>query len=140
MGAILDVYSTEEQVVRRSIMSEVLRALSGLRQVKTIRSFTGKWFVICIALCSSYVASVAQNLRFEYLGVEEGLSHPGVFSIIQDSQGFMWFGTAEGLNRYDGYTFKTYKKDIADSTSISGNWIESLLEDRTGKILSLIHI
>ena len=45
--------------------------------------------------------------------------------MIQDSQGFMWFGTEGGLNKYDGYTFTVYENDPRDPGSISDNWVQS---------------
>ena len=59
---------------------------------------------------------------FEHLSLKEGLSQGTVFAIYQDSKGFMWFGTRTGgLNKYDGKSFKVYKQDPEDSTSIGGN-------------------
>ena len=51
--------------------------------------------------------------------------------ILQDSRGFMWFGTEDGLNRYDGYTFKIYKPDPDEPNSLSDRWIR-LVEDKDG--------
>ena len=66
--------------------------------------------------------SFAQSeIRFKKLSIEHGLSQSTVETIIQDQSGFMWFGTEDGLNRYDGYQFRIYKNDPDDSTSISNN-------------------
>lgn len=72
------------------------------------------------------------TLRFERLTVEDGLSQSKIHTIFQDRQGFMWFGTNEGLNRYDGYTFTVYKFDPDDPTSISDNVVYAIHEDSTG--------
>jgi ligand-binding sensor domain-containing protein len=64
-----------------------------------------------------------EDLSFEHIGVEEGLSNEKVTAILQDSKGYIWFGTFDGLNKYDGYTFTKYKFDPLDSNSISQNWI-----------------
>ena len=75
-----------------------------------------------------------QHIKFEHLSVEHGLSHSGVLCILQDSKGFLWFGTADGLNRYDGYTFRVYKHDPEDPHSWSKNLVESIYEDRSGEL------
>lgn len=72
--------------------------------------------------------------RIQTYSVEDGLSQSSIWCIMQDSQGFMWFGTADGLNRFDGYTFKVYRHDASDSTSLRSNTVWSLLEDRHGTI------
>lgn len=64
-----------------------------------------------------------------YLGIEHGLSNNAVTSIYQDKNGFMWFGTYDGLNQYDGYTFKTFKNQLKDSTSLINNWIVTIQGD-----------
>jgi len=79
--------------------------------------------------------SYSQDIKFEHLSTENGLSSNGVTSIIQDQQGFMWFGTYDGgLNKYDGYTFTVYKNIPGDSTSLSNNRINVLYEDRSGQL------
>lgn len=72
------------------------------------------------------------DVRFEHLTQEQGLSNNLVIAIVQDHQGFMWFGTHDGLNKYDGYQITPYRHDPSDSTSLSSNWIESLLVDQAG--------
>lgn len=82
-----------------------------------------------------YLASLqtfSQTLKANYLGVEDGLSQSAVFSILQDRQGYMWFGTRDGLNRYDGYTFKVYRNEAQNPNSISGGNISALFEDEAG--------
>src|SRR6185369_4618071 len=71
-------------------------------------------------------------LRFDRISIEQGLSQSSVHAMIQDSRGFMWFGTEDGLNRYDGYAFKTYKPDPDVPTSLSDRWITSITEDKDG--------
>ncbi len=71
-----------------------------------------------------------ENIKFNRIGVDDGLSQGTIYSICQDYLGFMWFATENGLNRYDGYTFKVYKHNIRDENSISSNLITYLLEDR----------
>ncbi|CAN5506333.1 two-component regulator propeller domain-containing protein [soil metagenome] len=74
------------------------------------------------------------DLRFEHLSTQDGLSHNAVLSIHQDKEGFMWFGTEDGLNKYDGYTFKHYKADPKDpGNTLYSNYIYDLFEDSKGR-------
>jgi len=74
------------------------------------------------------------DIRFERISLEQGLSQGTIWAIIQDSKGFMWFGTADGLNKYDGYSFTIYNHDPRDSTSISNNTIIAICEDKSGTL------
>ena len=76
-----------------------------------------------------------KNPRFNHISVREGLSQSTVFCITQDEKKFMWFGTRSGgLNRYDGCSFKVFKHNPNDSTTISNNEVISLLEDHQGQL------
>ena len=75
-----------------------------------------------------------QHLRFDRISLEQGLSQSTVFCMLQDSQGFIWFGTEDGLNKFDGYTFTVYKHDPEDPNSLGGSWIQALLEDDSGTL------
>lgn len=74
----------------------------------------------------------SQNIRFEHLSLEEGLSQSVVTSVLQDRTGFLWIGTQDGLNRYDGYNFTVYKPDSTNPSSLSDRWITALAEDDQG--------
>jgi ligand-binding sensor domain-containing protein len=76
----------------------------------------------------------AQDIKFERISNELGLSQNLISAIIQDDQGFLWVGTKDGLNRYDGYQFKVFKNDPTDSTSISDNYIKSLYIDNQSRL------
>lgn len=76
----------------------------------------------------------AQPYYFRRYQVENGLSHNSVICALQDKRGFMWFGTKDGLNRFDGYSFKTFRKNVNDSNSIGNNFIQSLYEDKQGRL------
>lgn len=65
-------------------------------------------------------------------GMEDGLSNNSINCFIQDKAGYIWIGTDNGLNRYDGYAFKVYKQVPGDTASLAGNTICSLYEDREG--------
>ncbi|MCK5056986.1 MAG: response regulator [Candidatus Aminicenantes bacterium] len=72
------------------------------------------------------------GIRFNRITTETGLSQNAVNCIVQDKRGFMWFGTQDGLNRYDGYRFVIYKYDPMDPHSLSDSYIMSILEDQAG--------
>src|SRR5512143_493554 len=84
------------------------------------------------------VPSVSQGhmpgsvVRFEHLTIQDGLSQSAGLAIFQDSRGFLWIGTQDGLNRYDGYSFTVFKHDTENAASISHNSILSIAEDRDG--------
>ncbi|MES2734514.1 MAG: two-component regulator propeller domain-containing protein [Bacteroidota bacterium] len=89
-------------------------------------------FFFCLL---AYAASAQPvDIKFKYLSTLNGLSQSQVTCIYQDRQGFMWFGTHDGLNRYDGYTFTVYKNNAADSTTLSDNYIRVVTEDREGNL------
>ncbi|MGH7595729.1 MAG: two-component regulator propeller domain-containing protein [bacterium] len=67
---------------------------------------------------------------FEHISLEHGLSQATVYAILQDGRGFMWFGTQDGLSRFDGYNFVVYRHSQTDSNSLPDNWIRCLYEDR----------
>jgi ligand-binding sensor domain-containing protein/serine phosphatase RsbU (regulator of sigma subunit) len=72
------------------------------------------------------------NLTFEEISIEEGLSQSIVHDIVQDSKGFLWFATEDGLNMYDGYTFKVFRHDPQISNSLSYNEVRTIYEDSSG--------
>lgn len=72
--------------------------------------------------------------KFKHLTVQEGLSRSWVKCIFQDRLGYLWIGTADGLNRYDGISFKTYKYKSDDSLSINNNDIITIYEDKKGNL------
>ncbi|MCP4215998.1 MAG: response regulator, partial [bacterium] len=90
-------------------------------------------FVFCLFLGSGVFGDINREIiRFKRITIEDGLSQSSILCMLQDRKGFMWFGTEDGLNRYDGYDFKVIKHDARDPKSISGNVIRAMLEDRTG--------
>nr|WP_294944116.1 two-component regulator propeller domain-containing protein [uncultured Mucilaginibacter sp.] len=73
-------------------------------------------------------------MKFEHLGKREGLSQINVECIIQDSRGFIWVGTRDGLSKYDGYSFTHFKHDPQDPTSLSSSMVSDIVEDKEGNI------
>ncbi|HTM93033.1 MAG TPA: two-component regulator propeller domain-containing protein, partial [Flavisolibacter sp.] len=86
--------------------------------------------------CLNYltVAGQKKHFQFSHLDISRGLSNNQVTSIIKDPKGFLLVGTGSGLNRYDGYQFKTFTNSAKDTTSISGDFIINLKECPAGKI------
>ncbi|MFI5405953.1 MAG: two-component regulator propeller domain-containing protein [Nitrososphaerales archaeon] len=72
------------------------------------------------------------DVIFNHITTNDGLSQSSVTCILQDQKGFMWFGTQDGLNRYDGYNIKIFKNNPGDSSSLSNNFIFSIIEDKSG--------
>ena len=96
-------------------------------------------FFLCITLVGLFLGAIevsaqSYNYRFHNLSIEDGLSNSGVSNIIQDSLGYIWIATSEGLNRYDGYTFKVYKNDPLNLESIPDDNIIDLAQDSKGII------
>jgi ligand-binding sensor domain-containing protein/signal transduction histidine kinase len=83
---------------------------------------------------SSGNLAVGQTLTFDHLTLEHGLSESTVLAIAQDDVGFMWFGTREGLNRYDARTIRVFQHQPDNPASLSDNFIYSLLTDRSGRL------
>jgi two-component system sensor histidine kinase ChiS len=95
-----------------------------------------KHIILVVSMILSFSVSAQQpiNLKFSHLSISDGLSQSIVYSILQDSRGFMWFGTQDGLNKYDGYQFTVYRSNPNDSTSLSDNEVFVVFEDRNGTL------
>jgi streptogramin lyase len=73
-----------------------------------------------------------ENLSFQRFGIEQGLTVTTAFTIVQDDNGFLWVSTIDGLARFDGYKFTTYKNDFNDSLSLSDNTLSTIYKDKNG--------
>jgi ligand-binding sensor domain-containing protein/signal transduction histidine kinase len=89
-------------------------------------------FWLLFHLAGTTAFSQKQQIRFTHLSTEQGLSQSNVTCILQDARGFMWFGTRDGLNKYDSYGFTVYKNKADDPGSLSNNFITSIIEDKHG--------
>lgn len=87
--------------------------------------------ILLIFFCGNFNSLPSQNkeIKFEHLTPEMGLSQVTVHCILQDSKGFLWFGTEDGLNKYDGYNFTIFRHNENDTNSISDNFIWTICED-----------
>ena len=83
---------------------------------------------------SKDVGAAQRSLRFERLSVDDGLSQHSVINILQDRQGFIWFGTQAGLHRFDGYRMTVYRNDTNDPGSIPDNFVSASYEDPQGQL------
>lgn len=91
-------------------------------------------YIILLIHCFSGYAENENPFFFSHLGVEDGLSQVSILSIFQDSEGYIWFGTRNGANRYDGYEFKVYQNEVNNPASISDNYIRKISEDKDKNI------
>ena len=93
--------------------------------------------LLIIIFCLTTLVANSQDIakqNYGHLSLEDGLSQGFITATIQDKTGFMWFGTNDGLNRYDGYEFKKYYNNIYDTTSISSNQITAIANDNKGNL------
>lgn len=102
-----------------------------MKQFLLPKKFTVLLVIAVLAVTSELCA---QDYKFSHIDVDRGLSQSVVNCVMQDAQGFMWFGTQEGLNRYDGYNFKVYKRDPQDSNSLGNNFIYTIFQSKDGMI------
>ncbi|GAB2551712.1 sensor histidine kinase [Spirosoma aerophilum] len=96
------------------------------------RSLTILFWLYAISINSCIV--LAQRIKFNHITTNEGLSQSHIGAILKDSKGFMWFGTEDGLNKYDGYKFTHYKQEQANETSICDSYVLDILEDKAGNL------
>ena len=104
------------------------------RPCATVRTVLGA--AISLVAASLIVTSLAHARSpdpvFARLTRDQGLSDETVEAIVEDRRGFLWFGTQDGLNRYDGYDFTVYRNDPEDPSSLPNNFVWELIEDRSG--------
>jgi ligand-binding sensor domain-containing protein/signal transduction histidine kinase len=103
------------------------------RPIKTIISRLALG-LLAIALCGLANAAAPRSLRFQHLGLEEGLPQESVLTILQDRTGFMWFGTQAGLSRFDGYRNRVFRNDPGDAASLPDNYVQVSYEDDEGRL------
>ena len=82
--------------------------------------------VFLLLICSVVTQASGPSVRFFKLSIEQGLSQNSINSIIQDNEGYIWIGTQDGVNRYDGYNFKIFRHDPQLPNSLLNNFINAL--------------
>jgi len=103
--------------------------------IKKKCSFFFKKFAFVLMLLLPLISSAQiSDVRFRHISNEQGLSNSTILCTFQDSRGFIWFGTRDGLNRYDGVKVTIYKNDPKNSYSISDNFIRCIFEDNDHKL------
>ena len=90
------------------------------------------WFYLYIIFCST--GASGQNFEFTQLTTNQGLSQNHISSILMDKKGFMWLGSEDGLNMYDGYKFVHFKHSNLDKNSIDDSYIQDIVEDKLGNL------
>jgi len=95
----------------------------------------GRQFVLCLLLWTSFcIAAPVRTFNYEYLSVKDGLAQETVTVIVQDQQGYMWFGSQHGLSRFDGVQFTVYKTIPDDPHSLADNWVQALYVDKKNQL------
>jgi DNA-binding CsgD family transcriptional regulator len=109
----------------------------GTHEISTEKAMNGKRrkpiaCLLFIGLALSLRAAAPEDVRFVHISRERGLQQNTVIAILQDHNGFIWVGTENGLNRFDGYRFTAFLRDPTDAASLSHGYVMSLCEDRSG--------
>lgn len=92
------------------------------------------WLILLLCYFGSQAFGQRDDLAWESISIDQGLAQSYVLAILQDRQGLLWFGTQDGLSRYDGYQFTTFKNNPQDPNSLPDNFITSLAKDSHGTI------
>ncbi|UCH96254.1 MAG: hypothetical protein JSV88_05195, partial [Candidatus Aminicenantes bacterium] len=106
----------------------------GIKEINTRFRVILLLTILTAVILPENVFAQKDNIRFERLSLEHGLSSVSVYCILQDSQGFMWFGTEDGLNKYDGYNFTVYRHNPDNSASLGNDYVTSIFEDSDGSL------
>ncbi len=92
------------------------------------------WVTLCLLLLADVAVGQERHLRFRHITLKDGLPSAAVHATLQDQDGFIWLATSDGLSRFDGYDFVTYRQIEGDPTSLRHNHVWCLLEDSEGQL------
>lgn len=102
-----------------------------MQQMRALLPIT---LLLAVLTHTNRLCSQSSSIRFDNISIDDKLSQSSVNSIVQDARGFLWIGTQDGLNRYDGYDFQVFRNDPEDENSLSNNYIYSIYEDRDSNL------
>ncbi|MCU4158311.1 response regulator [Carboxylicivirga sp. A043] len=91
-------------------------------------------FIVFVQICFVSISAQLQQYTSKDITTNEGLTDNNIHCILQDSYGFMWFGSEEGLHRYDGYSFEIFRHEPNNPNSIASNIVRALFEDSYGRL------
>src|SRR5687767_10308116 len=97
-------------------------------------------FLLCVALIAAHTAQAVppvpekRPMYFEHLTMRDGLSQSTVMSMLQDSRGYLWLATESGLNRYDGYSIRQYRRERGNAQGLANDYIWKIAEDARGDL------
>lgn len=101
---------------------------------KTIQPSKARAFTALLLLPLLIFAATVGDVRFRNIQTQNGLSNDDVNCVFKDSHGFMWFGTASGLNRYDGYSIRIFHSQRPDTTALRDNYVQDIQENADGNL------
>ena len=103
-----------------------------------MKNFIFLFFLLISLLTNSIIGQdidhASNQLKFKHLSTKDGLSQGSVLAIFQDKKGYIWFGTRDGLNKYDGFKFVSYRHNSEDKNSLSHSWVTAIYEDNNGTL------
>ena len=115
------------------------RARSGFVASYLLNKMNVTIHFIIVIICSCIICNITLSaqqptISFERINMDQGMKTDHVKCLLEDSQGFIWFGTPRGLHKYDGYGFTVYQSEVGDTTSLSSSSILTMYEDRAGTL------
>src|SRR4051794_12448898 len=99
-----------------------------------LKTVCNKCIVIGIVLLLGIHAAAQPRCKIEYYSTEQGLSHQRVTAMLKDKEGFMWFGSWDGINRFDGHSFVAFKSSPGDMSQLGNDRIDQIVEDQSGHL------